>query len=136
MCQLIDISIITSTFIAQRNVFMRSLGVFYLTKQSGNFRGKCPSVKNVLHLSQVPFVLSPSYFPPNFKMAVQMLILNEIVELSVEEESPFNSEDDDTPIIAAVATHLRRNFHRNCLFCFENIYCHYLRSMNLKATSG
>ena len=50
-----------------------------------------------------------------------MLILNEIVELSVEEEDLLNSEDDDdTSILAAAATYLRRDLHRNEGF-FENI---------------
>ena len=50
-----------------------------------------------------------------------MLILNEIVELSMEEESLINSEDDDdTPILAAVATYMRHDLRRNQGF-FENI---------------
>ena len=57
-----------------------------------------------------------------------MLILNEIVELSVEEEDLLNSEDDDnTPILAAAATYvtyMRRDLHRNEGF-FENILPRY-----------
>ena len=50
-----------------------------------------------------------------------MLILNEIEELSMEEESLINSEDDDdTPILAAVATYMGRDLHRNQGY-FENI---------------
>ena len=60
-------------------------------------------------------------FPLNFKMAAQMLILNEIVALSVEEEGLLNSEDDDeTPILATVSTYMTRDLNRSEGF-FENI---------------
>ena len=62
-----------------------------------------------------------------------MLILNEIVELSVEEEDLLNSEDDDnTPILAAAATYMRRDLHRN--EGFLKIYCLDIPLMNLQAT--
>ena len=40
-----------------------------------------------------------------------------------------NSDDDDTPILAAVATHMRCNLHRNK--GFMKIFCLHIRSMNL-----
>lgn len=48
-------------------------------------------------------------FPLNFKMATQVLILSEIVELSaVEEEDLLISEDgDQTLTLAAVSTYMR-----------------------------
>ena len=52
-------------------------------------------------------------FPLNFKMAAQMFILNEILELSVEEEGLLNLEENEkTPILAAVSTYMRRDL--NC----------------------
>ena len=46
-------------------------------------------------------------------MAAQLLWLNEIVELSLEEESLVNSEnDDDIPILAVVTTYMRRDLHQ------------------------
>ena len=35
------------------------------------------------------------YFPPKYKMAVQLLLLNEMLVFSLEEESLVNSDDDD-----------------------------------------
>ena len=47
-------------------------------------------------------------------MAAQLLWLNEIVELSLEEESLVNEKnDDDIPILPAVATYTRRDLHQN-----------------------
>ena len=75
------------------------------------------------------------YFPPKYKMAAQLLLLNEMLDFSLEEESLVNSDDDDIPILAAVATYMRRDLHRNKGF-FLKIFCLHIRSMNSKATSG
>ena len=40
-------------------------------------------------------------------------MLNEIVELSMEEESLINSDDDDIAIPASVATYMRLDLHQN-----------------------
>ena len=53
-------------------------------------------------------------------MAAQLLLLNEMVDFSLEEESLVNSDDDGIPILAAVATHMRCNLYRNKGF-YENI---------------
>ena len=53
------------------------------------------------------------YFPPKYKMAAQLLLLKEMRHFSLEEESLVNSEEDDIPILAAVATYMRRNLYRN-----------------------
>ena len=52
------------------------------------------------------------YFPPKYKMAAQLLLSNEL-DFSLEEESLVNSDDDDIPILAAAATYMRRDLHRN-----------------------
>ena len=58
-------------------------------------------------------------------MAAQMFILNEIVELSVEKEGLLNLEDEDeTPILAAVSSYMRRDLNRSEGF-FENILPRY-----------
>ena len=68
-------------------------------------------------------------------MTAQLLWLNEIVELSLEEESVVNSKNDhDIPILAAVATYMRRDLRQNQGF-YENI-CRDIRLMYLKATPG
>ena len=51
-------------------------------------------------------------------MAAQLLLLNEMLDFSLEKENLVNS-DDDIPILAAVATHMRRDLHRNKGF-YEN----------------
>lgn len=54
-----------------------------------------------------------------------MFILNEIVELSVEEKDLLSLEDDEeTPILAAVSTYMRRDLNRSEGF-FENILPRY-----------
>ena len=65
-------------------------------------------------------------FPLNFKMAAQVLILSEIVELSaVEEEDLLISEDgDQTLTLAAVSTYMRRYLNR-CEGFSENIVPRY-----------
>lgn len=75
--------------------------------------------------SQAPFSL------PALKMAARVLISNEIVELSIVKGSVnINSEDvDDIPILAAVATYIRRDLQRS-QGINEKIFYHYTRSMN------
>ena len=51
-------------------------------------------------------------FPPKYKMA-QLLSFNEMPDFSLEEESIVNSDDDNIPILAAAATYMRRDLHRN-----------------------
>ena len=65
-------------------------------------------------------------FPLNFKMAAQVWILNEIVELcAVEEEDLFISEDGDQALtLAAVSTYMRRDLNRSEGFS-ENIVPRY-----------
>ena len=75
-----------------------SKDVFHLTHSPHSFPGS-------LHL--------PMYFPPKYKMAAQLLLLNEMLDFSLEEESLVNSDDDDIPILKAVATYMRRDLHRN-----------------------
>ena len=92
-----------------------------IPENSGNFGGKCLSVKDVFHLTQSsPRLPSPpDVFPPKYKMAAQLLLLNEILDFSLE-ESLVNSDDDDIPILATVATYMRCDLHRNKGF-YENI---------------
>ena len=68
-------------------------------------------------------------------MAAQLLLLNEVLVFSLEEESLVNSDDDDIPILAAVATYMRCHLHRNKGF-YENILLAYAIDERLKATSG
>ena len=82
-------------------------------------------MKDVLHLNQsshsFPGSLHrPIYFPLIYKMAAQLLLLNEMLDFSLEEENLVNSDDDDIPILAAVATYTRRDLHRNKGF-YENL---------------
>ena len=72
------------------------------------------------------------YFPPKYKMAAQLLLLNEMLDFSLGEECLVNSDDDDIPFLAAVATYMRRHLYFMKLFCLHIS----LGSMNLKATSG
>ena len=55
-------------------------------------------------------------------MAAQLLLLNEMLDFSLEEDSLVNSDDENIPILglAAVATYMRRDLHRNKGF-YENI---------------
>ena len=46
------------------------------------------------------------YFPPKYKMVAQLLLLNEMLDFSLEEESLVNSDDDNIPILAAVSTYM------------------------------
>ena len=72
-----------------------------------------------------PRLPSPSdVFLPKYKMAAQLLLLNEMLDFSLEEDSLVYSDDDDIPILAAVATYMRHHLHRNKDF-YENILLAY-----------
>ena len=53
-------------------------------------------------------------------MAAQLLLLNEMLDSSLEEECLVNSDDDDIPFLAAVAIYMRRYLPRNKGF-YDNI---------------
>ena len=53
-------------------------------------------------------------------MAAQLLLWNEMLDFSLEEECLVNSDDDGIPFLAAVATYMRRHPSRNHCF-YENI---------------
>ena len=78
----------------------------------------------------VPFIPGylhrPMYFPPKYKMAAQLLLLNEMLYFSLKEECLVNSDDDGIPFLAAVATYMRRHLPRNKGF-YENILLLYKR---------
>ena len=121
-----------------------SQGVFHLPRDSGKFpklrREMLIGERRVPFDTLVPFIPGslhrPMYFPPKYKIAAQLLLLNEILVFSLEEEYLVNSDDDDIPFLAAFATYMRRHRPRNKVFM--KIFCLHisLRSMNLKATSG
>ena len=109
------------------------MGVFHLPKDSGKFQEfwwemfigeeRDPFGTHSIH-SQAPFSIQ-CILHQKYKMAAQLLWLNEIVELSLEEESLMNSKnDDDIPILAAVATYMRCDLHQNQGF-YENILPQY-----------
>ena len=65
------------------------------------------------------------YSHQKYKKAAKLLWLNEIVELSLGEESLVNSKKDhDILILAAVATQMSRDLHQNQGF-YENILPRY-----------
>ena len=76
----------------------------------------------------VPFIPGslhrPMYFPLKYKTAAQLLLLNEMLDFSLEEERLFNSDDNDIPFLAAVATYMWRHLPRNKGF-YENILLAY-----------
>ena len=57
-------------------------------------------------------------------MAAQLLLLNEMLDFSLEEECLVNSDDDDIPFLTAVATYMRRHLPRNKGF-YESILLAY-----------
>ena len=57
-------------------------------------------------------------------MVAQLLLLNEMVDFSLEKECLVNSDDDDIPFLAAVATYMRRHLPKNKGF-YENILLAY-----------
>ena len=120
------------------------MGVFHLPKDSWKFRklrwemfireGRVPFDTLVPH-SFPGSLHHEMYFPPKYKMAAQLLLIVERnASLFLWKKSLFDSDDDDIPILAAVATYMRRNLHRNKVFM--KIVCVHIRSMNLKTTSG
>ena len=121
----------------------KTLGVFHLPRDSGKFRKlrweMLIAERRVPFDTLVPFIPGSlhrfMYFPPKYKMAAQLLLLNEMLDFSLEEECLVNSDDDDISFLAAVETYTRCHLPRNKGF-YENICLHIsLRSMNLKATS-
>ena len=89
-----------------------------IPENSGDFVGKCLSVKDMFSLTQSYYSFPdslhrPIYFPPKYKMEAQLLLSNEKLDFCLEEESLVNSDDDFIPILAAVATYMRRDLHRN-----------------------
>ena len=67
----------------------------------------------------------PMYFPPKYKLAAELLLLSEMLDFSLEEESLINSDDSFFLILAAVATYTRRDLHRSKGF-YENILPAYI----------
>ena len=121
-----------------------NLGAFYTIYQKipenfGNFGGKCLSVKDLFHLAHSShlfpgFLRRPMYFPPKYKMGAQLLLLNEILDFSLEEESLVNSDDDNIPILAAVATYMWLDLHKNkglmeifclCIYMIDEFKSHF-----------
>ena len=109
-----------------------SLGVFHLPRDSGKF----PKLRWEMFIGErrvpfdtlVPFIPGslhrPMYFPPKYKMAAQLLLLNEMLDFSLEEECLVNSNDDDIPFLVAVATYMRHHLPRNKGF-YENVLIAY-----------
>ena len=69
-----------------------------IPENSGKFGEKCLSVKDVFYLTHsshsFPGSLHhPIYFAPKYKMAAQLLLLNEILDFSLKEESLVNSDE-------------------------------------------
>ena len=95
------------------------LGRFPFTKKIPvNFGNEYLSMKDLFHLTQsshsFPGSLHrPMYFPPKYKMAAQLLLLNEVLDFTLEEDSLDNSDDDDIPILAVVATYMWLDLHKN-----------------------
>ena len=69
-------------------------------------------------------------------MAAQLLLLNEMLDFSLEEDCLVNSDDDDIPFLAAVATYMRCHLPRNKGFCENILLACKLTIDELKATSG
>ena len=109
-----------------------SQGVFHLPRDFGKFRKL--RWEMLIGERRVPFdtlvpcipgsLHRPMYFPPKYKMAAQLLLLNEMLDFSLEEECLVNSDDDGIPFLAAVATYMRRHLPRNKGF-YENILLAY-----------
>ena len=110
----------------------KTWGVFHLPIDSGKFPKLCWEMvigeRRVPFDTFVPFIPGslhcPMYFPPKYKMAAQLLLLSEMLDFSLEEECLFNSDDDDIPFVAAVATYMRRPLPRNKGF-YQNILLAY-----------
>ena len=93
------------------------VGVSHLQKNSENLYWECPFGKSAFHLSQAPFVHRPLSFaslnlPRIFKMEANeahQMFFCEMFEVSIEEDSLINSEDD---ICSAPSTFMTRNLQR------------------------
>ena len=80
-------------------------GVFHLPRDSGKFRElrweMLIGERRVPFDTFVPFIPGslhrPMYFPPKYKMAAQLLLLNEMLDFSLEEECLVISDDDNIP---------------------------------------
>ena len=76
-----------------------------------------------------------SNLPRKFKMAVQMLMLHENLEFSIDEESLINSGDDgERNILSAVATFLSRNLNRNQGYYECSLPAYSMRFISLNLT--
>ena len=90
---------------------------------SRNFVGKCLSAKDVFHLthsshsSQAPFTVR--VFPAKIQNGGTTVIVERMLDFSLEDEGLFNSDDDNIPFLAAIATYMRRHLPRNKGF-YEN----------------
>ena len=96
----------------------------------GNFVGKCLSAKDVFHFthsshSSQAGPSSSDVFPAKIQNdGTTVELLNEMLNFSLEEECLVNSDDDDIPYLAAVATKMRRHLPRNKGF-YGNILLEY-----------
>ena len=104
------------------------MGVYHLPRDSRKLPKLCWEMlfgeRRVPFDTFVPFIPGslhrPMYFPPKYKMAAQLLLLNEMLDFSSEEKCLVNSDDDDIPFLAAVAIYMRRHLPRNKGF-YKNI---------------
>ena len=72
-----------------------------------------------------PRLPSPSdVFPPKIQNGGTTVIVERMLDLSLEDQGLFNSDDDDIPFLAADATYMRRHLPRNKGF-YENILLAY-----------
>ena len=115
--------------------------VFHLTHSSGRF----PFTKRFLKIPETslgnayrrktcsiwharpihPRLPSPSdVFAAKIQNGGTTVIVKRMLDFSLEDEGLFNSDDDDIPILAAVATYMRRHLPRNKGF-YENILLAY-----------
>ena len=98
-----------------RKILQTSLG-------NGYRRKTC----SILHTRPIhPRLPSPSdVFPAKIQNGGTTVIVERMLDFSLEDEGLFNSDDDDIPFLAAVATHMRRHLPRNKGF-YENILLAY-----------
>ena len=72
-----------------------------------------------------PRLPSPSdVFPAKIQNGGTTVIVERMLDFSLADEGLFNSDDDDNPFLAAVATYMRRHLPRNKGF-YENILLAY-----------
>ena len=72
-----------------------------------------------------PRLPSPSdVFPAKIENGGTTVIVEWMLDFSLEDEGLFNSDDDDIPFLAAVTTYMRRHLPRNKGF-YENILLAY-----------